>query len=305
MTGIESPRRQHFLSPEAKRFLTMLAFISPWLLGFLGFFVYPLVISFYYSFTEYNLLQPPEWIGLQNYAKLLEDELYRNALANTLYFVVVSVPLGVIVSFGVAFLLNQQIRLRVLLRMIFYLPVVVPISATAILWMWIFNANWGLANNLLALVGIQGPAWLGSPAWSKPSLILMELWLIGGSVLIFLAALQDVPQSLYDAAMVDGANAWHRLRHITIPLVTPATLFSLLTGLIGAFQSFANAWIMTQGGPLRSTEFYVFYLYNNGFRFFKMGYASAMAWILFLIVVFVTMLSFRTSARWVYYGGDG
>jgi multiple sugar transport system permease protein len=303
MIGIEPQRR--FLAPEAKRFLTMLAFISPWLVGFLGFFVYPLVISFYYSFTDYNLLQPPQWIGLQNYAELLEDELYRNALGNTVYFVAFSVPLGVIVSFVVAFLLNQQMRLRVLLRMIFYLPVVVPISATAILWMWIFNANWGLANNLLALVGIQGPSWLGSPAWSKFSLILMQLWLVGGSVLIYLAALQDVPQSLYDAAMVDGANAWHRLRHVTIPLVTPATLFSVLTGLIGAFQSFANAWIMTQGGPLRSTEFYVFYLYNNGFRFFKMGYASAMAWILFLLVVVVTILLFRTSARWVYYGGEG
>ena len=293
------------MTPGTKRFLTMLAFISPWIIGFLGFFVYPLILSLFYSFTEYNLLQPPKWVGLQNYTNLTEDSHYLNAVGNTVYFVAFSVPLGVLTAFLIAFLLNQQLRLRVLLRMIFYIPIVVPISATAILWMWIFNSNWGLLNNLLALVGIQGPSWLGSPTWSKPSLVIMQLWLVGGSVLIFLAALQDVPRSLYDAAKVDGANAWRRVWHVTIPMVTPAILFSLLTGLIAAFQTFANAWIMTGGGPIRSTEFYVLYLYENGFRFFRMGYASAMAWILFGVVVVVTVLLFRTSARWVYYGGEG
>ena len=283
----------------------MLAFISPWIVGFLGFFVYPLLLSLYYSFTEYNLLQSPKWVGLQNYRSLPEDTHYVNAVGNTVYFVVFSVPLGVLTAFIIAFLLNQQLRLRVLLRMIFYIPIVVPISATAILWMWIFNSNWGLLNNLLDLVGINGPSWLGSPTWSKPSLIIMQLWLVGGSVLIFLAALQDVPRALYDAAMVDGANALRRVWHVTIPMVTPAILFSLLTGMIAAFQTFANAWIMTDGGPIRSTEFYVLYLYDNGFRFFRMGYASAMAWILFGVVVVVTVILFRTSARWVYYGGEG
>jgi len=283
----------------------MLAFISPWIIGFLAFFVYPLLLSLYYSFTEYNLLQPPKWVGLQNYSNLTEDTHYQNAVGNTVYFVAFSVPLGVLTAFIIAFLLNQQLRLRVLLRMIFYIPIVVPISATAILWMWIFNSNWGLLNNLLALIGIQGPSWLGSPSWSKPSLIIMQLWLVGGSVLIFLAALQDVPRALYDAAMVDGANALCRCGHVTILMVTPASLFSLLTGMIAAFQTFANAWIMTDGGPIRSTEFYVLYLYDNGFRFFRMGYASAMAWILFGVVVVVTVILFRTSARWVYYGGEG
>ena len=293
------------MKPGTKRFLTMLAFISPWIIGFLGFFVYPLLLSLYYSFTEYNLLQSPKWVGLQNYRSLPEDTHYVNAVGNTVYFVVFSVPLGVLTAFIIAFLLNQQLRLRVLLRMIFYIPIVVPISATAILWMWIFNSNWGLLNNLLDLVGINGPSWLGSPTWSKPSLIIMQLWLVGGSVLIFLAALQDVPRALYDAAKVDGANAWRRVWHVTVPMVTPAILFSLLTGLIAAFQTFANAWIMTGGGPIRSTEFYVLYLYDNGFRFFRMGYASAMAWILFGVVVVVTVILFRTSARWVYYGGEG
>ena len=293
------------MAPGTKRFLTMLAFISPWIIGFLAFFVYPLLLSLYYSFTEYNLLQPPKWVGLQNYSNLAKDTHYQNAVGNTVYFVAFSVPLGVLTAFIIAFLLNQQLRLRVLLRMIFYIPIVVPISATAILWMWIFNSNWGLLNNLLALIGIQGPSWLGSPSWSKPSLIIMQLWLVGGSVLIFLAALQDVPRALYDAAMVDGANAIRRVWHVTIPMVTPAILFSLLTGMIAAFQTFANAWIMTDGGPIRSTEFYVLYLYDNGFRFFRMGYASAMAWILFGVVVVVTVILFRTSARWVYYGGEG
>ena len=293
------------MAPGTKRFLTMLAFISPWIIGFLAFFVYPLLLSLYYSFTEYNLLQPPKWVGLQNYSNLTEDTHYQNAVGNTVYFVAFAVPLGVLTAFIIAFLLNQQLRLRVLLRMIFYIPIVVPISATAILWMWIFNSNWGLLNNLLALIGIQGPSWLGSPSWSKPSLIIMQLWLVGGSVLIFLAALQDVPRALYDAAMVDGANAIRRVWHVTIPMVTPAILFSLLTGMIAAFQTFANAWIMTDGGPIRSTEFYVLYLYDNGFRFFRMGYASAMAWILFGVVVVVTVILFRTSARWVYYGGEG
>lgn len=293
------------MAPGTKRFLTMLAFISPWIIGFLAFFVYPLLLSLYYSFTEYNLLQPSKWVGLQNYSNLTEDSHYLNAVGNTVYFVAFSVPLGVLTAFIIAFLLNQQLRLRVLLRMIFYIPIVVPISATAILWMWIFNSNWGLLNNLLALIGIQGPSWLGSPSWSKPSLIIMQLWLVGGSVLIFLAALQDVPRALYDAAMVDGANAIRRVWHVTIPMVTPAILFSLLTGMIAAFQTFANAWIMTDGGPIRSTEFYVLYLYDNGFRFFRMGYASAMAWILFGVVVVVTVILFRTSAGWVYYGGEG
>ena len=191
-----------------------------------------------------------------------------------------------------------------MLRTLVYVPVVLPITATAMIWMWIFNTNWGMLNNLLALVGIRGPAWLGSPIWAKPSLILMQTWLVGGSILIFLAALQDVPRVLYEAAEVDGAGRLRKLINVTIPMVTPAMLFTLLTGLIGAFQVFASAWIMTNGGPVRSTEFYVLYLYNNGFKFFKMGYASAMAWVLFILVLVVSFITFRTSARWVYYGGQ-
>lgn len=306
MTVVAAQRRRGLirLGPSARSFLTMIAFISPWLIGFLWFFLYPTLSSLYYSFTEYNILQEPKWVGGANYINLMSDRAFWNSLNNTVYYTLISVPLNVLTAFSLAVVLNRPMAGRTLLRTLVYVPVVVPVTATAMIWMWIFNANWGMLNNLLALVGINGPAWLGSPDWSKPSLILMQVWLIGGITLIFLAALQDVPRALYEAADVDGAGAWHKLANITVPMVTPAVLFGLLTGLIGAFQVFASAWIMTNGGPVKSTEFYVLYLYNNGFRFFRMGYASAMAWILFIIVLIVSFITFRSSARWVYYGGQ-
>lgn len=303
-TAVSRSRAPLRLRPTMRSFLTMLAFISPWLIGFLWFFLYPTVSSLYYSFTEYNVLQPEKWVGLQNYGDLLHDTAFWNALGNTVYYTVFSVPLNILVAFMIAVLMNRQMPGRALMRTLVYVPVVVPVTATAMIWMWLFNSNWGMLNNLLAVVGIDGPPWLGSPVWAKPSLIFMQTWLVGGSTLIYLAALQDVPRSLYEAAEVDGATAFRKLISITMPMVTPAFLFSLLTGLIGAFQVFTTAWIMTQGGPVKSTEFYVYYLYMNGFRFFRMGYASSMAWILFIIVLIVSLITFRTSARWVYYGGE-
>ena len=292
------------LSPTQRSFLTMLAFVSPWLIGFVWFFLYPTVASLYYSFTSYNVLQPPTWVGLSNYIEMTQDSRFWNSLSNTVYYTLLSVPLNILVAFTLALVLNQAIPGRAVLRTLVYIPVVLPITATAMIWMWIFNTNWGMLNNLLALIGIRGPAWLGSPLWAKPSLILMQTWLVGAGILIFLAALQDVPRVLYEAAEVDGAGPWRKLINVTIPMVTPAMLFTLLTGLIAAFQVFASAWIMTNGGPVRATEFYILYLYNNGFKFFKMGYASAMAWVLFIIVLVVSVITFRSSARWVYYGGQ-
>ena len=282
----------------------MLAFVSPWLIGFVWFFLYPTVASLYYSFTSYNVLQPPTWVGLSNYIEMTQDSRFWNSLSNTVYYTLLSVPLNILVAFTLALVLNQAIPGRAVLRTLVYIPVVLPITATAMIWMWIFNTNWGMLNNLLALIGIRGPAWLGSPLWAKPSLILMQTWLVGAGILIFLAALQDVPRVLYEAAEVDGAGPWRKLINVTIPMVTPAMLFTLLTGLIAAFQVFASAWIMTNGGPVRATEFYILYLYNNGFKFFKMGYASAMAWVLFILVLVVSVITFRSSARWVYYGGQ-
>jgi len=303
-TAVSESRVRLHLSPTMRSFLTLLAFISPWLIGFAWFFLYPTLSSLYYSFTEYNVLQPEIWIGLENYGELKHDPSFWRSLGNTVYYNVLSVPLNILVAYLLAVLLNRPMPGRALLRTLVYVPVVVQITATAMIWMWLFNSNWGMLNNLLALVGIDGPPWLGSPVWAKPSLIFMQTWLVGGSTLIYLAALQDVPRSLYEAAEVDGATAFRKLVNITVPMVTPAFLFSLLTGLIGAFQVFATAWIMTQGGPNKSTQFYVYYLYMNGFRYFRMGYASAMAWILLVLVLIVSIITFSTSARWVYYGGE-
>jgi multiple sugar transport system permease protein len=293
------------LGRETRAFLTLLAFISPWLLGFLFFVVYPVLASLYYSFTNYNVLQAPEWVGLGNYQEMLtQDPIYAKALGNTLYYVVFAVPLTTMTAFLLAVILNTRLKLRSFIRTIFFLPTVVPTVASAMIWVWVFHPRVGIANGLLTAVGLPAVGWLSSPDWSKPSLIIISVWSCGSAMLIFLAALQDVPRALYDAAKVDGASSWQSLLHVTIPMTTPAFLFTGLTGLINAFQYFTFAWILTEGGPNSSTEFYAVYLYRNAFTYFKMGYASAQAWILFVLVIVITVLLFRSSARWVYYGGN-
>jgi multiple sugar transport system permease protein len=281
-----------------------LAFVSPWLFGFLAFVAYPIGSSIYYSLARYDVLRPPAWVGLRNYRELIfDDTLFRTVLWNTLYFVVLAVPLGSITAFVLAVLLNAKIRLRPLFRTIFYIPSVVPAVASAMLWLHIFDFRIGLLNNVLVSLGLQRVPWLSSPAWAKPSLIMIHCWTCGTGMLIYLAALQDVPRALYDAAKVDGANAWHRFCHVTVPMVTPAILFNLLMGIIGALQYFTFPWILTGGGPNYATEFYALYLYRNAFGYLRMGYASAMAWILFVISLLVALALFKSSARWVYYGG--
>jgi multiple sugar transport system permease protein len=282
-----------------------LLFISPWLFGFFVFTVYPIVASFYYSFTRYDIISSPKWIGLTNYKRLLfEDTTFRTVVWNTLYLVIVAVPIGVSVAFLLATLLNNEIRFRSFFRTIFFLPSIVPTVATAMVWLWIYNPRFGLINSTLASWGFQAIPWLSSPTWVKPSLVIIEAWGQGGAMVIFLAALQDVPRSLYDAAVVDGANRIQQFWHVTIPMCTPSILFVTLTGLIGTFGYFLPGWIMTQGGPLQASEFYSIFLYRSAFQEFKMGYASALAWILFVIVVIASVTLFRTSARWVYYAGD-
>ena len=283
---------------------TGLLFISPWLIGFLAFVVYPIVSSLYYSFTRFNIIQPAKFIGLGNYVKMFSrDEFMPRVLYNTVYFVALGVPAGTITAFLLANLLNQNIRFRSFFRAIFYLPSIVPATASAMVWLWIYNSQYGVINSVLRGVGLQAIPFLSSTTLSKPSLILINCWASGSTMLIFLAALQDVPRSLYDAASVDGASRLQRFWHVTVPMCTPAMLFVLLTGLIGAFQYFTFAWILTQGGPNFSTEFYAVYLYRNAFEYFNMGYASALAWFLFLIVVSATIAVFRSSGRWVHYGG--
>ncbi len=279
-------------------------FVSPWILGFVGFTVYPIAASLYYSFMRYDVIRKPAYIGLENYITLFtRDERFRVVMGNTLYIVIFGVPLGLVTAFLLAELLNQNMRFRPLFRTIFFIPSIVPVVASAMVWLWVYNTQHGVINSILIGMGMRAIPFLSSPVLAKPSLILIRCWAQGGAMVIFLAALQDVPRSLYDAALVDGAGALARFRHITIPMTTPAILFVLITDLIDAFQQFTFPYLLTGGGPVDSTEFYGIYLYHNAFQFFKMGYASAMAWILFIVIVVFTVLVFRTSARWVYYGG--
>ncbi|MHB0874523.1 MAG: carbohydrate ABC transporter permease [Anaerolineae bacterium] len=282
-----------------------LVFSSPWLLGFILFTAYPIGASFYYSLTRYDVLRPATFIGLENYIDLFtNDPLFGVVIKNTLYMVIVGVPIALVVAFLLAGLLNNRILARPLFRTIFFIPSIVPAVAVAMVWVWIYNTQWGMINSTLASWGLRAIPFLSDPALAKPSLIIINCWAQGGSIVIFLAALQDVPRSLYEAALVDGASAVRRFLHITVPMCTPAILFVLITDLIGTFQAFTLPWLLTEGGPNSATELYGLYLYRNAFRFFKMGYASALAWILFIVIVVFTFIVFRSSARWVYYGGQ-
>jgi len=290
-----------------------MAFISPWFLGFVFFTLYPMIASLIYSFTIYHVRQPLEWAGLANYANLISDKLFWKALSNTSYMVAVGVPLSLLLSFIFALLLNIKVPGQSIYRVIYFLPSIVPTVASTMLWLWILNPSTGVLNTMLGYLGINGPNWLRDPNWSKPSLILLLLWGMGGTIVIYLSGLQDVPTSLLEAAELDGANWWDRLWNITIPMVSPITVFNLITGVIGMFQYFAQAYIFafaqgttgagSVGAPLNSTLFYSVYLYQAGFVFLKMGYASAMAWILFIIILLCTILLLRLSSRWTYYSG--
>jgi len=279
-----------------------LLFISPWLIGFSAFIFYPALASVYYSLTSYNVLNPPEFIGIDNYRVLFTDDpLFWKALYNTFYYAIFAIPLGILVGVSIALLLNLKVKGMPIYRTVYYLPAIVPVVGASIVWMWLLNPQYGIINGILDKIGISGPGWITDPRWSKPSLIIMSLWAIGGAILIYLAGLQDVPQNLYESAELDGANRVQKTIYITIPMITPSIFFNFIMGLIIAFQYFTQAYIMTDGGPADSTLFYSLYLYNNAFGYFKMGYASAMAWILFLIILACTLLVFKSSARWVYY----
>lgn len=285
-----------------------LIFVSPWLVGLLVFTIYPVFASLYYSFTEYKIVKAPEWIGLENYRMLFtEDRLFLTSLTNTLYYAFIYVPLSTVLAVGLALILNRKVRGMAFYRTVFYLPSIVPAIASSMLWLWILNPQYGLANEILRMFGLPVLGWMSSPVWSKPSLIIMSLWGAGAGIVIFLAGLQDIPQHLYEAAELDGASGFRKLTDVTLPLLTPSIFFNLVIDLIAAFQYFTSAYVMTngQGGPLDSTLFYALLLYRNAFSYFKMGYASAMAWILFVIVFVATFLLFRSSDRWVHYAGVG
>ena len=280
------------------------AFISPWLLGFLIFTLYPFVSSIYLSFTRYNIVKPPVWVGLENYRTLLHDDAqFRTAILVTFRFALVSVPLVIIVGIGLAMLLNQKIRGQSVYRTIFFLPSIIPTVASATIFLWLMNPEIGLFNQLLRRLNIEGPAWLISTTWAPWSLIFMSLWGVGNSMVIYLAGLKDVPAHLYEAALVDGANALQRARHITLPMLTPVIFFNLVMGVIGAFQYFTEAYMMTSGGPDDATLYIALYIYKRAWRYLDMGYASALAWVLCAVVMGITVSLFRTQRKWVHYGG--
>jgi multiple sugar transport system permease protein len=299
---------------ETRNLWLGLAFISPWLIGFLGLTLYPALASLYYSFTDFKILQPPHWIWFDNYIALFADPLFWKSLTNTLYIIVVGVPLSVVVALGIALLLNtKDIPGIGVFRTIFYLPVVIPAVATSILWIWLLNPPHGLVNQLLGLVGLPEPGWFYDPAWAKNGIVMLTVWAAGDVVIIYLGALQGVSRSLHEAAQVDGAGPFRRLWNVTIPMISPAILFNLITGGIAAFQSFTQAYTVSQGmgtngavvgGVQNSLLLYGLNLYNAAFRYFRMGYASALAWILLLIILGATFALLRVSRNRVYYEGE-
>jgi multiple sugar transport system permease protein len=280
--------------------------ISPWLLGFLFFTFGPMLASLGFSFTNYRVINDVRWIGLENYRyALFEDDLFWQSLLITFYFMVASVPLGLLGSLLLALLLNQRLRGETWFRTFFFLPSLTPLVAAAILWIWILHPEVGLLNYLLSLVGIDGPPWLGSSRWAMPSIVLISLWtsIGGGRMIIFLAGLQGVPQELYEAAVIDGASEWAKFRYITIPMISPAIFFNLVLGIIGALQVFTTAYVTTRGGPGRATWFFALHIYTNAFEYFDMGYASTLSLVLFVILLVFTIIQMRLSDKWVFYAG--
>ena len=300
---------------ERQQLVSGLAFTALWIVGFGVFLLYPVLASLFYSFCDYSIFQPPVFVGLDNYAKLVRDDVFWLSLKNTLFYAGLSVPLGTVVSLGLALLLNVDVPGRAYFRTIFYLPSIVPLVASSMLWLWIFNGQYGILNWLLSpLLGVFGlvpPAWLGDPNWAKPALVLMSVWGVGNSMIIYLAGLQDVPRALQEAAALDGANVWQRFWHVTLPVISPVVYFNVIMGIIGSLQVFTQVFVIAagtggnanplEGNPARSTLFYTIYLFSTAFYDLRMGYASAMAWVLFLVVAALTVLATKLSASRVHY----
>ncbi len=301
------PRFKKWGFRDRVNFKIGMLFLLPWTIGFLAFTLYPMVASLIYSFSIYHSRTPLEWNGIKNYTDLLTDDTFWKSLSNTIYMVGIGVPLTLFSSFICAVLLNLKVKGQAFYRVIYFLPSIVPTVASTILWLWILNPQQGILNNVLGYVGIDGPNWMTNPAWSKPGLILLGMWGMGNTIIIYLSGLQDVSPSLLEAAELDGANWWQRLWNITVPMVSPITLFNLITGVIAMFQYFAQAYVFRGfqglGYPLNSTLFYSVNLYQNAFLFLKMGYASAMAWVLFIIILVCTLLLLKVSDRFTYYAG--
>lgn len=286
--------------------ITGYAFISPVVLGLLIWTFGPMIASAYYSLTDYNIMKDPVFVGFDNFVKLFtRDRDFARSLGVTLRFAVASMAIGQIISLATATLLTQKVRGMVIFRTLFYLPIIVPFVASALLFKYLFNAQFGPVNKLLEIFGIPAINWFGSQDWAQAAMVLIAVWTSGVvTTIIYVAGLQNVPEELYDSAKIDGANAWQRFRNVTLPMITPTVFFNLVTGFIGAFQFFTQAFVITQGGPSKATYFYNLNLYDKAFKWFEMGYASSMAWVLFIIIMGLTLLIFRSSPLWVYYEGE-
>lgn len=308
-----------------------LLFAAPWLVGLSTFLAFPILSSLYLSFCDYSTLQPPVWIGTQNYRDLMSDSIFYKSLSNTLIFATMALPAGIVTALFLAILLNSGARGLPIFRTLFYLPCLVPAVASAMLWLWVFNGQYGILNYALASVfepvnslintvlsglgsatrvSLAPPTWLSDPNWSKPALAIMSVWGVGGTMIVYLAGLQDVPAELYEAAEIDGAGWWRKLFHVTLPCLSPVIYFTLIIGLIAVMQFFTAAYIMgggpmggTAGMPARSTLFYAIYLWAQALEWLHMGYACAMAWILFIIIVILTLIAHSTAKRRVTYLG--
>lgn len=294
---------QRSIGIEKKKARLGVLFTLPWIVGLLVFYAYPLISSIYYSLTTYSILSPGKFIGLRNYSNLFSDPLFWKSVSNTLYFTAISVPVNIVVGIIIALLLNQKIRGVGFYRTIFFIPTLVPIVATATVWKFLMDSQYGLFNQMLNMLGMASIPWLTSEVYSKLSLVMIAAWGVGQAIIINLAGLQDISPTYYEAAEVDGATGWQKMRNITLPLLTPVIFYNVVMGTINALQSFTLPYAITggEGTPVNSLLFYVMYLYNNAFGYMKMGYASAMAWILFVIIMALTLVIFGSSKRWVHY----
>jgi multiple sugar transport system permease protein len=298
-------KKKKFTSERAREERAFWIFISPWIIGFILFIGGPIVASLYLSFTSYNVIEPAAFNGIQNYIALFDDKLFYQSLKVTVYYVALAVPFQIVIGLLLAVLLNQKVRGLPFFRTMFYAPTVISGVSVAFLWSWLLNPDFGIVNSFLANVGIDGPGWFTDKDTVIPSMVLMQLTSIGGVMVIFLASLQSLPTDLYEAASIDGASVFRKFFRITVPLVSPVILFNTIMGIIGSFQIFTQAYVITKGGPDWMSYFYIYYLFETAFSQFRMGYASAQAWILFIIIFAFTMLSLWASKKLVHYEYDG